>query len=182
MMMVSGLASDIVSDELAGWTENLDLTSLEHSDAAVSVDTSARPVATDPDVAELVGTAGLVGSLDGDELAEQTLPEVKTIAGRVKGRVGVGDEVHGIGDAKDAALVEAGVVGGGGRAGVDSNDERLDGVAAGEDLDVGRLADLDELNVVFVGADFSKYLFNIIFYMCKVCARTGTSQCDRPER
>lgn len=128
------------------------LTPFKHGDTAVSIDTSGAPVAAHPDVAKVVGTAGLVRTLDGDELAYQALPKVQTVLGRLERGVGHGDEVDGIGDAKDAADIEAGVVLGGGREGVDGNDKRLDRVAAGADHDVGGTAELGELDIVFVGS------------------------------
>lgn len=141
--MVSGLASiDKFSIEDFSRRQLLILTSLEHSDAAVGVDTRRLPCAADPDIAKLVGPACLIGTFDGDELTDQALPKVQAVLGRLKSRVGRGNEVDGIGHAKDASNIEAGVVLRRRRQGVDSNDKRFYSVAAGSDDNVGRLAEL----------------------------------------
>ena len=83
------------------------LTVLKHGHTVVTVDTGNFPVAANPDIAESVGTTGLVRTLYGDELAHDALPEVEAILGRVQLRIGSRNEVDGIRNAKNATLVEA---------------------------------------------------------------------------
>ncbi len=137
----------------------------------MSIDARRVPVAAHPDIAEAVGTASLVRALDGDELAEQTLPKVEAVLGRVEGGVGLGDEINGIGNTKDATDIEAGVVLRRGRERVDSNDKRLDRVAARANDDVGGTAELGELNVVFVGSAVLRSALAIAASASKLCPR-----------
>lgn len=136
----------------------------------MGIDTRRVPAAAHPDVAEAVGTAGLIRALYGDELTKQTLPKVEAVLGRVEGGIGLGDEIDGIRNPKDAADIEAGVVLRRGREGVDSNDKRLDGVAAGANDDVGGTAELGELNVVLVGSKVFRLALVIAVFVIEVGA------------
>jgi hypothetical protein len=122
-------------------------TTLEHSQAALAVETGDVPVTANPDVTKLVGTAELVSILDGDELTNEGLPEVEAVLGGVELRVLDGDTAHIVGDPEDVTLVEAGVHLGGRVEGVGTNDERGDLVAGRHDNDIGRGADLGEIRV-----------------------------------
>lgn len=132
--------------------EEKGLTSVEHSQAAMAVDPRDSVVPPHPHVAILVRATDKMGALDGDQLADQTLPKVQAIGRGVQHGVRGGDGGDGIGDAKDAALVKTGILLVGRLQGVDTDDERLDLVAGRDDNDVGWLGKFGEVNVVIVGA------------------------------
>lgn len=149
-MMASGLASGGVSAAksfINSLTSPI-LTVLKHSHAAVAIDTGHRPLATNPDIAKSVWTTGLVRTLNGDELAHDTLPKVETIPGRIQLGIGSRNEVNRIRDTKNATHVETRVFLCGGRQSINTNDLGSNLVAARTNNDVGRVAELVQVNVV----------------------------------
>lgn len=128
------------------------LTTVEHGQTTVRVNASGLPVTTHPGIAELVGTADLGDVLEGDELTNERLPEVQAVLGGVELSVDGGVAADVVGNAEDAALIEAGVELGGRRKGVLANDERSDLVAGGDDNDIGGGANLGQVGVESIGS------------------------------
>lgn len=128
-------------------TSFLQRTAVEHGQTTLAVEPSDLPVAANPDIAELVGTADLVGILDGDKLTNERLPEVQTILGRVEFRVPGGETSDVVGHTEDTAGVEGGEVLSGRGESVNANDKRGDLVARRHDDDVGGGADLGQVGV-----------------------------------
>jgi hypothetical protein len=86
MMMASGLAS--------GWSvkQTLQIEALhtvaDHGETAVLVQTRNLPVAPDPEITEVVGSAESIRLRDSDKLTNKALPKVKTVCVRLQ--LGVG--------------------------------------------------------------------------------------------
>lgn len=119
---------------------------------------------TYPLIAEVVGLASQSGNtLDGYELARQRLPEVHTILFGVKAWVDLGDKGLVVGNGEDIAVIKTAVLLPGRLDILLANDARglalendsLDLIVAGHNADVGRVDDLGEVDVVFVGAVLS---------------------------
>jgi hypothetical protein len=77
MMMASGLASGLLAKE-ALQTEVLH-TVADHGKTTVLVQTRNLPVAPDPEIAKVVGSAESIRLGDSDKLTNKTLPKVKTV-------------------------------------------------------------------------------------------------------
>lgn len=118
------------------------------------VQTRNLPVAPDPEITKVVGSAESIRLGDSDKLANKTLPKVKTICVGLQLGVGHRDERLVVGNSKDIAIVKLGELLSRRVAGVLANNLGLELVVRGLDNNVLGGRDLSEINIVFVGPDY----------------------------
>lgn len=116
------------------------------------VDTSRlQATGSDPDIAILVRPRNLNHILDGDKLTDERLPKVHTVLVGLQGRILGADACDIVGDAENATLVERGEELSGRGSGIFAENEGLDVVVRGDDLDIGGVGELSQVVVQVVG-------------------------------
>lgn len=115
------------------------------------VGTSDGPSTKDPGVSELVGASSADRRLDSDKLAVERLPEVHAVLGRLQFRVLDSDAVDIVGHGEDVSLIQDTELLSGRIRGVLANDIGSDRIVARDDLNVGGVGDLSQVQVQVVG-------------------------------
>lgn len=151
-MMASGLASRLLAKE-ALQIEALH-TAADHGKTTMLVQTRNLPVAPDPEIAKVVGSAESIRLRDSDKLTNQALPKVKTVCVRLQLGVGHRDERLVVRNSKNIAIIKLGELLSRRVTGVLANNLGLEFVVRGLYNNVLGRRDLSEIDIVFVGPDY----------------------------